>query len=206
MKIELQGVGKRFIKDWIFRNVTLDFEANKKYAITGRNGSGKSTLLQLISGLIIPTEGQIFYKDASGEINKNQDLNLEFSYCSPFQELPEELTAKEVYDFHFNFRSKAVDFDNSMFFDLVELSGQENKQVKYYSSGMKQRLKLGLCMFTESKIYFLDEPTTNLDRNGISWYKNLISTTIKEKTLFVSSNIEEEYQFCNQVINISDFK
>ncbi|MBC7390510.1 MAG: ABC transporter ATP-binding protein [Opitutaceae bacterium] len=206
MLIHLESIGKRFLKDWIFRNVNLEFEGTKKYAITGLNGSGKSTFLQLLAGLSIPTEGKISYRDEAGIVLDPDNISLQFSYSAPYQELPEELTAEEIFDFHFNFRNKASSFDQKVFFEMIELPNQQNKQVKYFSSGMKQRLKLGLCLFTDSKVYFLDEPTTNLDRNGIEWYKRLISERISDKSLFISSNIEEEYQLCDTVIQISDYK
>lgn len=206
MLIRLESIGKRFLKDWIFRNINLEFEGTKKYAITGLNGSGKSTFLQLLAGISIPTEGKITYQDDAGFVLDPDNITLKFSYSAPYQELPEELTGKEVFDFHFNFRQKGFSFDEKSFFEMIELPGQENKQVKYFSSGMKQRLKLGLCLFTEAKVYFLDEPTSNLDRNGIEWYKRLISERIFDKPLFISSNIEEEYQLCDTVIRMSDYK
>ena len=205
MLIRLEDIGKRFLKDWIFRKVNLQFEGNNKYAITGRNGSGKSTFLQLLAGISIPTEGKIIYQDQDQPIEVD-NIPLLFSYTAPYQELPEELTGKEVFEFHFKFRKKGSSFDKKSFFEQIELKDQENKQVKYYSSGMKQRLKLGLCLFTEAKVYFLDEPTTNLDRSGIDWYKKLIAEKVLDKQLFISSNIEEEYQFCDAVIQISDYK
>ncbi len=206
MLIRLESVGKRFLKDWIFRNINLEFQGNKNYAITGLNGSGKSTFLQLLAGISIPTEGTITYLNKEGKNLEPESITLKFAYSAPFQELPEELTGKELYDFHFNFRQKVFSFDEKSFFEIIELKGHENKQVKYYSSGMKQRLRLGLCLFTEAWAYFLDEPTTNLDRNGINWYKKLISERISVKPLFISSNIEEEYKFCDTIIRISDYK
>ncbi len=63
MEIRLTNMGKRFNRDWIFRNLNYQFSSGKKYAITGPNGSGKSTLLQIISGAAISNEGSITYQE-----------------------------------------------------------------------------------------------------------------------------------------------
>ena len=206
MLIHLEGIGKRFLQEWIFRNINLELQGDKKYAITGRNGSGKSTLLQLIAGISNPTEGRITYKDSGKSEIHSDNFPLFSSYTAPYQELPEELTGREVFDFHFKFRSKSFPFGFDEFFDIIELKDQGNKLVRFYSSGMKQRLKLGLCIFTQAQVYFLDEPTTNLDRMGIEWYKKIVKERISDKPLFISSNIEEEYQLCDSVIKVSDYK
>ncbi len=205
MQIRLEEIGKRFHKEWIFRNVDLLFKDTGKYALIGNNGSGKSTLLQLISSIGIPTEGTINYQSELLTIDTEHIIDY-FSFCAPYQELPEELTGKELFDFHFNFRKKALDFDSKSFFNLIQLEKQENKQVKYFSSGMKQRMRLGLCILSKADVYFLDEPTTNLDKNGMDWYSQLLTRYLTDKLLIISSNIENEYSICDTIINITDFK
>ena len=128
------------------------------------------------------------------------------SFSAPYQELPEELTGKELFDFHFKFRQKAIDFDSKAFFQILQLEKQGDKLVKFYSSGMKQRMRLGLCILSKAEVYMLDEPTTNLDKNGMAWYQQLIKDQSKDKLLIISSNIEEEYKFCTTVMNIEEYK
>lgn len=205
MLIQLEGIGKRFYRDWIFRNLTFQFANSNKYAIVGHNGSGKSTLLQVIAGLALPTEGKLSYQ-SEGKETTAEALENHFSFAAPYQELPEELTGNELLEFHYKFRTKAVDFDADHFFELIGISKQGNKQIKYYSSGMKQRMRLGLCLFTKAEAYFLDEPTANLDRSGFDWYQKLIKERIQDQLLVISSNIEEEYKMCDTTIAITDFK
>lgn len=205
MQIRLEGIGKRFHKEWIFRNVDLEFKSNGKYAIVGNNGSGKSTLLQLIASIGIPTEGAIQFIDNRLVIEVDNLIHF-LSFSAPYQELPEELTGNELFDFHFKFRQKAIDFDSEAFFQMLQLEKQGNKQVKFYSSGMKQRMRLGLCILSKANVYMLDEPTTNLDKNGMAWYQQLVHNQLKNKLVIISSNIEEEYKFCDTIISIEDYK
>lgn len=205
MQIRLEGIGKRFHKEWIFRNVNLEFESKGKYAIVGNNGSGKSTLLQVIASIGISTEGAIQFIDNGLTIEIEKLIHF-LSFSAPYQELPEELTGNELFDFHFKFRQKAIDFDSKAFFQMLQLEKQGDKLVKFYSSGMKQRMRLGLCIFSKAEVYMLDEPTTNLDKNGMAWYQQLVHDQLKDKLVIISSNIEEEYKFCDTIISIEDYK
>ena len=100
--------------------------------------------------------------------------------------------------------SKGLDLKD--FKSLILLEKEGKKEIRKFSSGMKQRLKLGLCFFTSSTICLLDEPTSNLDEFGVSWYQEHIQNVAKEKLLVVSSNQPYEYEFCKQKIHIPDFK
>jgi ABC-type multidrug transport system ATPase subunit len=71
---------------------------------------------------------------------------------------------------------------------------------------MKQRLKLAQAFFSVSSILLLDEPTTNLDRDGVALYHQLIELHRADRMLIISSNVPEEYQLCDEVIKMQDFK
>src|SRR5688572_533377 len=102
MRIELKQIGKKYNREWIFRDVDFVFEENSKTVILGPNGSGKSTLLQIISGILTPSKGELFYTIH----NKTIPVEEIFQYLSisaPYLELIEELTLQELIDFHFSF-------------------------------------------------------------------------------------------------------
>lgn len=205
MKVHLEGIGKKFRKEWIFKNVSLLFLPGAKYAIVGHNGSGKSTLLQLIAGVSLSSAGTISFE------SKGQTISLEesfqrISFSAPYQELIEELTGQELFDFHYRFRSLIQPFSATTFFRETGLAGHENKQVKFYSSGMKQRMRLALCAYTKADLYLFDEPSTNLDAQGTQWYLDLVNKIPSEKTVIISSNIAQEYAMCENVINITQYK
>ncbi len=205
MEIRLEGIGKRFRREWIFRNVNVEFSPAHRYAIVGSNGSGKSTLLHIISFLLFPTEGKISCTEQKSVLQQ-EDLPFLFSFSAPYQELIEEFTGKEMFDFHFQFRNLTNSISSKDFFEEIQLGGNEHKEIKYFSSGMKQRLRLALCAYTSAQAYVLDEPSTNLDQVGIRWYQRLMENIPSTKIVIISSNIKEEYHFCDTVLPLAHFK
>ncbi len=202
MKISLQNAGKRFNRDWIFRSCSLDFLPNKSYAITGANGSGKSTLLQVIAGATMQSEGKIIYTHNNSETATDHYNHI--AIAAPYLELIEEMTATEMLQFHTAFKPFTASVDEML--AAVQLEKAAHKQIRYFSSGMKQRLKLAQAFFSQVPVLLLDEPTTNLDAEGIALYQNLINEQLGKKLIIISSNVKEEYSFCDEVIRIDQFK
>ncbi|PWS32753.1 ABC transporter ATP-binding protein [Pedobacter paludis] len=204
MKIALNNVGRRFNKEWIFKNLSAEFISGESYAILGPNGSGKSTLLSVLTGSLTPSEGEISYSN-SKEIPV-ESIYKYISLAAPYLELIETFTLKEIIDFHFKFKNFAADVDAKKLIKILGLEKSVNKQIKYFSSGMKQRTKLALACCSDSPILFLDEPTSNLDVQGINWYRELIENFTKDKLTIIGSNQIQEYEFCDKQIQIADFK
>lgn len=206
MRIELKRIGKRYQREWIYRNVDLALDSTNAYVITGGNGSGKSTLLKTIAGFLIPTEGEINY--FAGEALIDQDKVHELmSLATPYISTFESFTLKEALDFHQKFRPFSQGIDTQKAIALLDLEKAKNKEIKAFSSGMKQRVKLGLAFFSESKMLLLDEPTSNLDHNAIDWYQDQVNTFRKDKLTIVASNKQkDEYFFCTEEIQLQKFK
>jgi len=203
MEIHLQNTGKRFNREWIFRHVTFQFSANGKYAITGNNGSGKSTLLQVISGALLHNEGTVQYLENNTAVEAEKTFK-HISIAAPYLELIEEMTAKEFLQFHHSFKPMVADFKNAL--QTVQLEKAADRQIRYFSSGMKQRLKLAQAFLSNTPVLLLDEPTTNLDAEGIALYHFLIKNYTLERLVIISSNDLQEYEFCDEVIAIADYK
>jgi len=203
--VRLLNVGKRYNREWIFRRCNYTFNSGKSYAITGPNGSGKSTLLQVIAGATLHNEGTIEYNTGQGAISNEQHYT-NIAIAAPYLELIEEMTAKEMLAFHSTFKPLVRSLTIEEMLKIVGLENAVNKQLRYFSSGMKQRLKLAQAFFSNTPVLLLDEPTTNLDADGIALYQNLISRYTKDKLVIVSSNVKEEYDFCEEVISIADYK
>ncbi len=250
MKISLINAGKRFNRDWIFRNFQQEFSAGIAYAITGPNGSGKSTLLQVIGGAMIMSEGSARYTIGSGQwaIGNRQSANPHeseqavkhessmsdaldqhrqpasakvaadekeihvdqaFRYISiaaPYLELIEEMTLQEFLQFHSQFKPFMPGFGIPQIIDEIGLKAATHKQIRFYSSGMKQRVKLAQAIFSNVPCVLLDEPCTNLDAAGIELYHQLVKSYCNKRLVIVSSNDEQEYKFCTEVISILDYK
>jgi len=201
MKITLIDAGKRFNRDWIFRHLGYEFSPGHSYAITGANGSGKSTLLQAIAGAIALSEGSIDYAGQPPE----QVFRL-LSLAAPYLEVIEEMTVAEFLHFHGSFKPFIPGISVGEIISRVGLKSAADKQIRYYSSGMKQRVRLAQAIFSDAPMLLLDEPCTNLDVEGIELYRSLVLEYGKSRLVVVSSNDPQEYDFCEEVINIMDYK
>jgi len=201
VQISLIDAGKRFNKDWIFKGLNYQFEMGHHYALIGNNGSGKSTLLQSIAGYTSLSKGKIVW----GEFDANS-IYQQISLAAPYLELVEEFTTLEQIQFHNKFKPLINQISFEEIISLVGLKEATHKQIRYFSSGMKQRLKLALAIFSASPILLLDEPCSNLDKEGYALYKKLILDHANTKLIIVGSNDPEEYQFCDKQINLMDYK
>ncbi|WP_207429323.1 ABC transporter ATP-binding protein [Pedobacter sp. SYSU D00535] len=205
MKILLENIGRRFNREWIFKNLNYTFETGESYAILGRNGSGKSTLLQIIAGSLTPSEGRITYLQDSKKLDPDYVFpNL--SIAAPYLDLVEEFTLTELINFHFKFKRFYAHFDTPAVIKLLGLGSSRHKPLKYFSSGMKQRTKLALAFCSDTSVLLLDEPTANLDSQGIAWYRSCIETFSERRLVIICSNQEHEYDFCQAQLNILDYK
>jgi ABC-type multidrug transport system ATPase subunit len=205
MKIILENISRRFNREWIFRGINYTFESGGSYAILGINGSGKSTLLQIIAGNLTSSEGNISYQIE----NKNLDIESvyqQLSMAAPYLELIDEFTLHEHIDFHFRFKNFSSGFNTAAVIELLGLEKSRDKLIRNFSSGMKQRTKLALAFCSDTPVLLLDEPASNLDKDGVSWYLNLIKQFSKERLVIICSNQEQEYNFCNHRIQVSDYK
>lgn len=206
MQIKLTDIGKRYNYEWIFRNVNHEFTVGNNYVILGANGSGKSTLLQLISGSLLSSEGTISYHITNKNVAE-EDIYKHVSIATPYLELYEEFTLNEAIDFQEKFKTFSNNLITKQIVELLELEKSADKQLKYFSSGMKQRVRLALAILSKTPLLLLDEPTSNLDKKAIEWYQNLILQYSNNRLIIVCSNQQEqEYLFCNKQLNIEDFK
>jgi ABC-type multidrug transport system ATPase subunit len=204
MQIQATGLGKRFNRDWIFRNLTHTFQPGTATAILGPNGAGKSTLLNTLSGQLLPTDGTLAYTLKGREVAV-EDIPAQLAYCAPYLELIEELTLTELLHFHTRFKPLQLGLTNKALIELLYLEKSRHKLVRDFSSGMKQRLKLGLALYSAAPLLLLDEPTTNLDRTGVAWYQEHIRATSAGRLVLVSSNVAEEYDFCQEQLDVTSF-
>lgn len=206
MNIILQSAGKKYNREWIVRNLDYTFNAGNAYAITGPNGSGKSTLLQLIAGSIQPSAGNVYFENGDTTKIASENIHRHLALAAPYLELIEEMTATEFLQFHSTFKPLIKDFSIDEILEEAELGHAAGKQIRFYSSGMKQRLKLAQAVFSDVPVLLLDEPCTNLDVKGFTLYNHLIKKYCKQKLVIVCSNDPNEYEFCSGRINIMDYK
>jgi ABC-type multidrug transport system ATPase subunit len=206
MNISLTNTGKRYNFEWIFRKLNYEFTSDNNYVILGSNGSGKSTLLQTIAGNIISSEGEIKYL-ISDNFVEVENIFKSLSFAAPYLELFEEFTFTESIRFQAQFKPFTSQLTTKEIIELTQLEKSTDKQIKYYSSGMKQRVRLALAILADTPLLLLDEPTSNLDKKAIDWYQKLVTDFSKDRLIIVASNQQEyEYPFCNKQLSIEDYK
>ena len=204
MKIEAKDLSKRFNREWIFKNLNFQFTENR-YAIVGPNGSGKSTLLQILWGQMLPSKGELSYS-INNTIITADEVFKHVAIATPYLELIDEFTLTEMVDFHFHFKKPRHQKNTQELLELFELSHAHDKTIANFSSGMRQRLKLGLAFYSQTEFLFLDEPTTNLDKKAIGWYQQHLAGISAETMVIIASNQEHEYPATAVKLDILDYK
>lgn len=185
MRIVLTDIGKQYGKHWILKHVNAEFKTGQVQPIIGNNGSGKSTLLQIISGYITPNEGTVTYERQS----ENLEVESWFQHISiaaPYLDLFEEFTVLESVEMHR--KLKPLQLSDEDLLSEIDLWDHRNKTLQKLSSGMRQRLKLALAIYSKSDVLLLDEPCSNLDQRWSEWFNVALSKTIKERITLICSN------------------
>lgn len=199
--ITLENCGKRFNRNWIFKDINRTFTSGTSYAILGANGSGKSTLLQCMAGYMAISKGKVVFTENNQPVQEDHKYRY-ISLASPFLELVEEFTLRETVDFHFRMKKPVFINHPKEIIEITGLQASADKQLKFFSSGMKQRVKIALAVFSETPVLMLDEPCTNFDAKGIEWYHQLIENHTQNRLVIVASNQPNEYSFCKEIIKM----
>ena len=205
MKIVTHNLSKRFNREWIFRNFSFEFITGKTYAIVGPNGSGKSTLLQILWGQMPASEGTCSYQSERSIIPASE-IYQSMAIATPYMDLIDEFTLEEMVQFHIGFKPTRSMISVEEVIGNVGLQHARKKLISNFSSGMRQRLKLGIAFYTQAEILFLDEPTSNLDKKSIDWYWDTLTPLLATTLVIIASNQETEYPTTAEKIDILEYK
>lgn len=207
MEVTLAQIGKRFQRQWLYRNLDAHLRPEAPLAILGHNGSGKSTLMQIVSGYLTPTQGTVSYA-LDGTRVKREDVWKHVAIASPHLELHGAMTLAETLAFHHALRPIPSFEGSEGAAEHMGLEAHLGKPLSSFSSGMRQRVKLYLAIAGGTPLLLLDEPTANLDRQGVEWFRELLAPTLTSgRTIAVCSNVEgEETDFCTQRLQLEDFR
>lgn len=203
--ITVEKLGKKFSREWIFRNFSFSFQSGEVYAITGPNGSGKSTLMQILWGQMPASAGTIKYSSSEKAI-PYEEVYKHVAVATPYLDLIEEFTLEEQLSFHFRLKNCRNSMTVSDLMERMYLTHARHKQLSNFSSGMKQRVKLALAFFSTADVVFLDEPGTNLDNTAFQWYIQELSNLPPECLIFIASNQPSEYPANARKIDIMSLK
>ncbi|HTR80689.1 MAG TPA: ABC transporter ATP-binding protein [Bacteroidota bacterium] len=196
-------LSKSFHRRLIFEDISFSLKERQSLAITGKNGSGKSTIAKIICGLLSPDKGSIQCSVAGKEIS-SEDLFNHIGFVSPYINLYDEFSGIENLVLIGNIRGIPVD-KMSQADDLLKRFGlfdRRNDEVHGYSSGMKQRLKYAAALLHHPEILVLDEPTANLDAEGIGVVREAMRAQLQTGILIIATNDEDDLEFAGARIDL----
>ncbi len=202
MEVELNEIGKKFERHFIFRHISDSFSPGDRTAVLGGNGSGKSTLLKIISGSLTSTEGELVITENGNNIAIS-DYMRRVAFAGPYTELIEEFNLRELTAFQQKFRPWINGLSAKEVIELTKLKDFAHRPIANFSSGMRQRVRLALAILSDTPILLLDEPTSNLDAKGMDWFEKLLEEYVGDRILFIGSNHHErEISLCKREINL----
>ncbi len=189
--ITVEHLTKKFGKFTAVSDVSFEVKGGEVFAFLGPNGSGKTTTLKSIIGLNIPTSGTIHVHGFDVR-SHSKEAKRHMSYLPQRVIFPETLTAREVTRFYSSLRniSKSV-ADDALSKD--GFNGFSDKLVSEFSGGMIQRLGLTVISIPDAPILLLDEPTANLDPQGVKQFRDfIVEQKAKGKTIIFSTHLLAE--------------
>jgi heme exporter protein A len=201
ISLEISNLRKEFDRRPVFKNLNFSLTNTDSMAVTGRNGSGKSTLVKVLANIYTQTSGSISFS-IDGKVVERENYYRYVGFVSPYLNLYDEFTGEENLKLVTKIRGfKSHRFDEV--FKRVGLYERRHDLVKIYSSGMKQRLKLAFAVIHRPLVLLLDEPTSNLDSEGIGVVEGIAEEYKTERILIIATNDELERNLCQKEINLN---
>lgn len=203
MKLEVKRLTKNYGKKEVLKDINFTFEEGKIYGLIGRNGSGKTTFFNCLNKDVEINQGQ-FYLD-------NETLNPEdIGYVTATPIVPEFLTGREFLKFYLDINEEKIKERKTMdeYFDIVKLSKEDqNKLLKEYSHGMKNKMQILVNIIINPKVILLDEPLTALDIVVQEDMKKLLRELRKNHIIIFSTHILElAMDLCDEMVVLSNKK
>ncbi len=204
MELSIQKLSKAFNQKKVFSNISLEVPAGCRLAVTGSNGSGKSTLLKILSGGALPSSGAVRYSIAGKAIG-DEHVYRHVHFVAPYNTVIEELTLPELFRMHQSLGTLKAYTSYDEWVDQLAYKFKATHVIKTFSSGMKQRIKLGLVLLDDRPLILLDEPTSNLDQQGRDWFYGLLAKLTPAQTLILATNEEREAMACTEAIQMERY-
>ncbi len=203
-EISLTGAGlkKAFNRRTIFSDISFTLGVHQSLAITGKNGTGKSTLIKIIAGVLSPTAGKVAFRIGEREVASAGVFAI-VGLVAPYLQLYDEFSGWENLDLFRRIRGLNIPDDRvEGLLDRVRLAPRQNDQVRTYSSGMKQRLKYAFALLHQPPVLLLDEPSSNLDADGIAIVHEIISEQKERGMVIIATNDRDDLRLCDTVISV----
>lgn len=208
LRLEVNNVLKRFTRKPVFASTSFTAASGDIIAIVGSNGSGKSTLLKIIAGVVSPSSGTCTWFKDEKKVDEEAMASM-VGYVAPYLELYNDLTAVE----HVNFIGELKGVEASAnavahleHFGLDKHIAESSRLVGHYSSGMKQRVTLAMASVGDPSILLFDEPSSNLDEEGIRILFDHIRTASSEgKIVIIATNDSRERDLAHRSVGLQPY-
>jgi heme exporter protein A len=203
IRIVATDVSRTFNRRVIFSDISFEVKAPGSLAITGKNGAGKSTLAKIIAGVLTATTGRIDYELENKKLD-DESRKGHIGFVSPYLNLYDEFSAVENLFLLMRIRpGKTPDAAlTEALLKRFNLWHRRDDLVRGYSTGMKQRLKYVFALSHSPSVLILDEPTTNLDDDGIKVVEEVVSQQKGSSILVVATNDSAEAAWCEKKISL----
>jgi ABC-type multidrug transport system ATPase subunit len=190
-ELKAQGLGKKFYRHWVFRDIDLHLQTGDRLLVTGANGAGKSTLVRVLSGQLTPSAGSL-HMTLDGKAIDPEVAHRVLSWSGPYMDLYPDLTLREAVDMHFRFRDGLL--PQAEVIQQLRLQDHADKLLRHFSSGMLQRVKVGLAIFTQAPLLLLDEATATMDESNARYIYDLTHAHLGDRVLVYASNNAGEFE------------
>jgi len=199
-------ISKKYGHSVIFRELEAQIEPGV-HGIAGPNGSGKSTLMKCLSGLIRPDRGEVEWH-LNGKKAERAQLNRLLGFSAPYIRLYDALTCSENLELICELTNFSEGTGRTG--EVLESVGLGGKQDQFYgklSSGQQQRLRIAASVIKSPKFLLLDEPGTNLDKEGFAMLQQTVQQCREQGMLVViASNESRELDLCTRITDLNDFR
>lgn len=199
----VESVSKAFNRRIIFESISFALKEGESLAITGKNGSGKSTLAKILCGLLSPTKGNVRLAVDGASIS-SEDIFQHIGLVSPYINMYDEFSGLENLMMIGRIRNLAPEFADEAA-ELLKRFGifdRSSDEVRTYSSGMKQRLKYAAALLHHPQILVLDEPTANLDEQGIGVVRETMRSHVGGGVLIIATNEKDDLAYAGSRIDL----
>lgn len=207
MKLDIKNLSKSYGKKQVLDSVNFSFEAGKIYGLIGRNGAGKTTFFNCLNEDVEIDSGEVILSDDYGE---RELTTSDIGYVVSTPIVPEFLTAREFLEFFIEInKDKVKDLKTAdEYFEMVQIKKEDqNKLLKDYSHGMKNKMQILVNILTNPKVILLDEPLTSLDIVVQDEMKKLFKARKKDHIIIFSTHILEiAMDLCDEIVILNDKK
>ena len=205
MQLTIKNLTKTYGEKVVLQDIDFTFEEGKIYGLIGRNGAGKTTFFNCLNEDVEIDKGEVILNDDYGQ-NKLKTDDIGYVISTPT--VPEFLTGKEFLSFFLEINKDKLEKPKTIeeYFDLVKINEEDqNKLLKEYSHGMKNKMQMLINFIAHPKVLLLDEPLTSLDVVVQEEMKQLLKNMKKGHILIFSTHILElALDLCDEIVILNN--